>query len=233
LYATGGTSYTWVPSSGLNSDNVPDPIASPDTTTTYKVIIKQSTCFIDSFYVTVLVYPAISVNAGPDQSVIAGSSVQMQATATGATTYTWSPVNDLSCADCLDPTATPSRTTTYTITVTNAGGCKATDDVTLSVRCDKSQVFIPNTFTPNGDGTNDKFYASGKGITIIKRFSVYNRWGQLIYNVNDIPVNDPNYGWDGTFKGEQVKPDVFVYIIDATCESGEPIQLKGDISLVR
>ena len=233
LYATGGTSYTWVPSSGLNSDNVPDPIASPDTTTTYKVIIKQSTCFIDSFYVTVLVYPAISVNAGPDQSVIAGSSVQMQATATGATTYTWSPVNDLSCADCLDPTATPSRTTTYTITVTNAGGCKATDDVTLSVRCDKSQVFIPNTFTPNRDGTNDKFYASGKGITIIKRFSVYNRWGQLIYNVNDIPVNDPNYGWDGTFKGEQVKPDVFVYIIDATCESGEPIQLKGDISLVR
>jgi len=233
LYASGGTSYLWSPASGLNNNNVSDPIATPDTTTTYKVIIKQSSCFADSFYVTVLVYPPISVNAGPDQTVIAGSSVQLQATATGATSYAWSPVNDLSCADCLDPTATPATTTTYTITVTNAGGCKATDDVTLNVRCDKSQVFIPNTFTPNGDGVNDRFYASGKGVTIIKRFSVYNRWGQLVYNANNIPINDPTYGWDGTFKGEQVKPDVFVYIIDATCESGEPIQLKGDISLVR
>ncbi|MGN6568027.1 MAG: gliding motility-associated C-terminal domain-containing protein [Flavipsychrobacter sp.] len=233
LYASGGTSYLWSPAASLNSNNVPDPIATPDVTTTYKVIVSQSTCFTDSFYVTVLVYPPISVNAGPDQNVIAGSSVQLQATATGATTYTWSPVNDLSCADCLDPVATPATTTTYTITVTNAGGCKATDDVTLNVRCDKSQVFIPNTFTPNGDGVNDRFYASGKGVTIIKRFSIYNRWGQLIYNANNIPINDPNYGWDGTFKGEQVKPDVFVYIIDATCESGEPIQLKGDISLVR
>jgi len=62
---------------------------------------------------------------------------------------------------------------------------------------------------------------------------VYNRWGELMYDAQNIPVNQESYGWDGTYKGQQLKPDVFVYIISATCITGEPMEFKGDISLIR
>jgi hypothetical protein len=62
---------------------------------------------------------------------------------------------------------------------------------------------------------------------------VYNRWGQLLFDAHNIPLNDPALGWDGTYKNERLKPDVFVYILQAACASGTPIELKGDISLIR
>ena len=100
--------------------------------------------------------------------------------------------------------------------------------------CDNSQVFIPNTFTPNGDGHNDRFYVSGKGIGSVLRLSVYNRWGELMFETHNTNANDPAAGWDGTYKGVVLEPDVFVYIVQVTCElGGQPYNFKGDISLVR
>jgi len=166
--------------------------------------------------------------------VIAGNSVQLVPKITGnVTTYEWSPAGTLNCSDCESPVATPTGTTTYTITVSTNRGCKASADITLDLGCDKNQVFIPNTFTPNGDGVNDRFFISGKGITIIKQFSIYDRWGELLYEAENIPINDPHYGWDGTYKGAKLKPDVYVYIITATCEAGDLLRFKGDISIVR
>ncbi|MGN6568852.1 MAG: PKD domain-containing protein [Flavipsychrobacter sp.] len=233
LYATGGSDYEWVPSDGLNNSTVSDPVANPDTTTTYTVIIKQKSCFTDTEHVTVVVYPIPTVSLGADQTIFAGSSVQLYANGSNILTYEWTPSDGLSCTDCQNPTAIPKKTITYTVNVTGAGGCKAQDDITINVRCESSQVFVPNTFTPNGDGLNDRFYPSGKGISSIKRFSVYNRWGELVYQMDNMPLNDPTIGWDGTYKGMQAKPDVFVYIISATCETGDPIEIKGDVSLVR
>jgi gliding motility-associated-like protein len=103
----------------------------------------------------------------------------------------------------------------------------------VHVTCDQSQVFVPNTFTPNNDGVNDYFYPQGKGLSEVRSFKVYNRWGELIFERQNMPLNEPTAGWDGMHKGSPLKPDVFVYIIRAFCESGEPIELKGDISLVR
>jgi gliding motility-associated-like protein len=233
LYAAGGSDYLWIPSNGLNNNAVSDPIATPDTTTTYTVIIKQKSCFTDTENVTVVVYPIPTVSLGADQTILAGGSTQLYANGNNILTYEWTPTDGLSCTDCQSPTAMPKKTITYTVFVTGAGGCKAQDDITINVRCETSQIFVPNTFTPNGDGVNDRFYPSGKGISTIKRFSVYNRWGELVYQMNDMPLNDPTIGWDGTYKGMEAKPDVFVYIISATCETGDPIEIKGDISLVR
>jgi gliding motility-associated-like protein len=233
LAATGGDSYKWSPSDGLNNANIGSPQASPDTTTTYTVLIKQGTCFTDTAYVTVHVSPLPEVNAGPDVKVLAGTPVPIKIQVKDAVSYEWTPATELSCSDCPEPTATPKENTTYTITVASAAGCKAQDDITIFISCDNSLLFMANTFTPNGDGNNDRFYPQGRGIASIKRFTVFSRWGDIVYDARDIAPNDVLNGWDGTYKGEYVKPDVFIYVVEAICDSGFPVEAKGDISLIR
>lgn len=233
LFVSGGDQYLWIPSAGLDDNTSSTPNASPTKTTTYTVIVRQGNCFSDTGYILVVVNPLPTVNAGSDQTILAGTPVNLIATATHTTNYLWAPPDELSCPTCQSTTVTPSRTTTYTVYVSNQFGCKAQDEVTISVRCDNSIVFMANTFTPNGDGANDRFYPQGKGVTVIKRFRVFNRWGELMYDATDIPPNQEAYGWDGTYKSEPLKPDVFVYLVEATCVTGEPILLKGDVSLVR
>lgn len=233
LSVDGGDSYEWSPASTLSDPQIATPIATPTQTTKYKVIVSQKNCFADTGYIDVIVNPVPEVDLGPDHKVKGGTRVQLIIPGDGYTKFTWTPAKDLSCDDCQNPVATPGRSTTYQVTVENKYGCTASDDVTIYVTCDAGQIFVANTFTPNGDGLNDWFFPQGKGIMEVKRFTVYNRWGELIFDRTGMPVNNPTLGWDGTYKGEPLKPDVFIYIIHATCETGEPIKLKGDISLVR
>jgi gliding motility-associated-like protein len=233
LYVAGGDQYLWIPSTGLSSSTVNNPTATPSTTTTYTVIIKQGSCFADTSKITVVVNPQPTVNAGADEFILAGSSVRLFANATHTTQYNWTPAGELNCADCQSPIATPNKTTTFTVEASNQYGCRAEDDVTIHVSCDNSLIFMANTFTPNGDGNNDRFYPQGKGISTIQRFRVYDRWGGLVFDAQNITPNNELQGWDGTYKGESLKPDVFVYLLEATCATGEPMQIKGDISLIR
>jgi gliding motility-associated-like protein len=107
------------------------------------------------------------------------------------------------------------------------------DSVRVQVLCDGSQLSIPNTFTPNGDGLNDYFFPNGQGIDRINSFRVYSRWGELLFERNNVAVNDQYAGWNGTFNGRKLNPDVYVYIMEATCDTGEPIKFKGDVTLLR
>ena len=233
--------YLWIPGTGLNDSTIPNPVATPDTTTLYTLIIKENACFNDTEHVTVFVepYPAITITTNPSVSgpIIAGTAVQLSASIGNEvllTDYEWTPGTGLSCQHCYNTIASPSLTTTYTFTATSNYGCTSHADVTISLMCDNSQVFIPNTFTPNGDGHNDRFYVSGKGIGSVLRLSVYNRWGELMFETHNTNANDPAAGWDGTYKGVVLEPDVFVYIVQVTCElGGQPYNFKGDISLVR
>ncbi|NJO24909.1 MAG: gliding motility-associated C-terminal domain-containing protein [Bacteroidia bacterium] len=129
--------------------------------------------------------------------------------------------------------ATPKVNTTYTVTVSNNGNCIATDFVTVFVTCTKGNLYIPNTFSPNGDGMNDIFYPRGRGINAIKALRVFNRWGQLVFEKQNFNANDASSGWDGTFKGAHLTPDVYVYIIDVVCENNTLLTFKGDVSLIR
>ncbi|MBL7682563.1 MAG: gliding motility-associated C-terminal domain-containing protein [Flavipsychrobacter sp.] len=233
LYATGGSSYLWIPADGLSNHQTGTTTATPDKTITYKVIVKQGNCFTDTGYITVNVHPLPFVDLGPDVTIGGGNSVQLNASGEGIRNYKWSPEIDLSCVDCATPKAAPRKTTNYNVVVTNEKGCSAEDNITVRVTCDNNQIFLPNTFTPNNDGVNDKFFPQGKGITHVKSFRVYSRWGELIFARDDMKINDPSIGWDGTYKQTPLKPDVFVYMVNAFCESGEPIEIKGDISLVR
>jgi gliding motility-associated-like protein len=103
----------------------------------------------------------------------------------------------------------------------------------VRIVCDKSQLFIPNTFTPNNDGENDIFYPRGVGLKSISSFRVYNRWGELVFEKRGTQLNDPSGGWDGTYKGKQLNPDVFVWVIEGICDTGDPVNTKGDINLIR
>ena len=233
LNAEGGDVYTWLPAESLNDNHLSTPVATPTVTTTYMVIIEQQGCFADTGYLTVVVSNPPSVTLGPDKEIVAGGSIQLNAEGTDIYGYAWDNVESLSCSDCKDPIASPSIPTTYIVTVSNEFGCKTRDDISISIRCDNSQAFIPNTFTPNNDGHNDKFFMSGKGIRIITKFSVWNRWGEMVFSTQNINVNDPKAGWDGTVNGKPLDPDVFVYMIEAICDLGDVLKYKGDISLIR
>ncbi|MBS1781410.1 MAG: gliding motility-associated C-terminal domain-containing protein [Bacteroidetes bacterium] len=233
LHAAGGISYEWSPAGSLNNASIPDPVTSIHESTTFRVIIKENECFTDTLYQTINVHPMPTIDLGPDRKVSPGTPIQLHAAVTNANNIKWTPATYLSCDDCIDPVATLDKTMRYNAKVTNEAGCTAEDDILLTVSCDGTVMFVPNTFTPNGDGVNDVFLPSVTGIRTITHMAVYNRWGQIVYEVNNAPANDQRYGWDGTFKGQELTPDVYVYMINAFCTNGEPINVKGDISLIR
>ena len=233
LFDTGGTTYTWLPGTGLSNNTISSPLAEPASTITYTVIAQLAGCIPDTNYVTVTVFPLPTVDAGPDQYLLAGVEAQLQATGTLINTYLWTPPQLLTCDTCPNPMAGMANTTTFTVTVTSIHGCLASDTVTIAVHCADGQVFLPNSFTPNNDGQNDVFYPRGGGVSNVKSFRIYNRWGELLFERENIMLNDASNAWDGTYKGGAPRPDVYVWVLDAVCGTGQPINIKGDVTIIR
>lgn len=234
LLASGANTYQWSPSNGLSATTGSQVIARPNSTTTYRVIGSDAfNCFKDTADIIVQVNPIPTVNAGPDITIIGGTTTTLTATTTGnIVSYNWNNGTTLSCTNCASTVAKPLQTTTYKVEVTTDGGCKNNDEVKVFIVCDKGNLFVPNTFSPNNDGVNDVMYPRGNGISIVKSFKIYNRWGELVYEQNNFTVNDASRGWNGTFKGKRLSADVFVYTIEVLCENRNPIEFKGNITLV-
>lgn len=232
------STFYWLNSDGTMTNRfIPNPVVTPQATETYSLIVTPNVCWPDTLYTTVQVvpYPDITITP-PSATVAAGTQVALTASVGNdivIQNYSWSPPYAISCDTCYHTIVTPSVTTTYTFTATSIHGCTSSADVTIHIFCESSEVFIPNTFTPNGDGMNDRFYVSGKGISTITKMQIFNRWGELVYEAHNIMPNDASVGWDGQYKGIVLEPDVFVYIIEATCNLGEHFTYKGDISIVR
>jgi gliding motility-associated-like protein len=183
--------------------------------------------------VNVVVWPLPFVDAGPDQRLLAGSVAQLSASGNLIDKLLWTPGNTISCDTCPAPLASMTVTTTYIIRASTIHGCLNYDTVIIHLYCDNSQLFIPNSFTPNGNGENDVFYPRGKGVSIIKSFRIYNRWGEMMFERSGIQLNDAGNAWDGTFNGGAPRADVYVWVIDALCDTGEPLFLKGDVTIIR
>jgi gliding motility-associated-like protein len=233
LTASGAEQYQWVPSTGLDNPTSATPMATPAQTTTYLVISRESTCIPDSDRVTVVVWPKPQVSAGGDVQIISGNSTRLVATGSDIDDFLWTPADALSCTACSDPSANPLKTTEYIVYATNDFGCSDTDAVVVEVLCDKSQVYVPNSFSPNADGQNDRFFPHGTGLDAILSFRVFNRWGEMVFERKNFRPSDDSQGWDGTFRGENLSPDVFVYMLEAACSGGETLMVKGDVTLVR
>ena len=235
LLANGAITYQWTPSTGLNNTNTNTVVAKPTVTTQYRVIGTDSfNCYTDTGFITIIVHPLPTVNAGNDVTIVGGNNTQLNTITTGGvTTYNWTNSNTLTCANCPNPTAKPTKTTTYRVNVTNVGGCAAADEVTVFVVCDKGNLFLPNTFSPNKDGMNDVFYPRGNGIYSVKSFKIFDRWGELVFEKNNFAANDASSGWNGIYKGKLANTDVYVYMIEVFCEAGNTLGFKGNVTLLQ
>lgn len=235
LKALGAPMYIWSPATGLSATDISNPFASPVTNTTYKIIGFDSLgCFRDSLEVPIIVLDSPSVDAGPDIILSAGTSGNLQATGSAdVISYQWFPSTGLSCTDCPNPTATAGGNITYTVTVANSAGCTTQDQVKVIVTCDDANLFIPNTFTPNGDGMNDVFYIRGKGVYRVKSLKVFNRWGELVFEKKDITPNAASDGWNGLVKGALASTDTYIYQVEVMCSNTELLKYNGTISLIR
>jgi len=177
----------------------------------------------------------ILVDARWDTIIDLGNSVGIQAiiNSTDAHTYSWTPSSTLSCDDCFEPEAMPVITTTYTVTVETFLGCIATDTVTVIVNPVRP-VYIPNAFTPNLDGINDAFVVyGGPAVGNVRQMDVYDRWGEQVFSASNIPPNEDQFGWDGTFRGSTMNPGVFVYLVEVEFLDGVVEQYSGSITLIQ
>ena len=182
--------------------------------------------------IVMTVYPLPQVNAGPAIALAAGQSITLSPQVTGdINSYAWTPGLGLSDSTIADPVASPAKTTIYTLTVETAEGCSASGSIKVGVF---GALRIPNAFTPNGDGRNDVFYVLGgpEGSTI-KDLSVYNRWGQRVFQVHDVLPADPAFGWNGTYGGNPAPAGAYVYSLTMRFADGTSQQLNGTVILVR
>ncbi len=234
FFASGAQLYSWSPASAFNNPTISNPIVTPTASTTYTLSATDTLgcqSFTQTVPVTVFQYP--TVNAGADVTISAGSSTQLSPTASAdVVNYRWTPPLQLSCSYCESPTATPKTTTTYTVTASNVIGCSATDEVTITILCSNNNVFIPNTFSPNGDGVNDIFFPRGTGLFSIKSFRVFNRWGNLMFARTNMTPNDASQGWDGKYNGKLVMADVYTYMAEVYCENNTLLTINGNVTVV-
>ncbi len=215
-----GDTYTW--NNGLSGLTI-----SGLDTGSYSVTVTDNTgcTAITSAGITLFSDPLVT--AGTNKTIIEGATAQL--TASGGITYLWSPSATLSDSAIVNPIASPSKTTNYTVTVSDAHSCTAQDSVLIKViNCDSLSIFIPNAFSPNGDGQNDLFYIRGANCVIQMRLSIYNRWGELMFETTDQAV-----GWDGNYKGKPMNTGVFAYYLTATLSNEQKVSRRGNITLLR
>ena len=235
IFVNGGVSYIWTPALSLNNNTIPNPVARPDTSTNYRVIVQdEKKCFSDTGFVFIKVYPIPTVVAGENKTINIGQTYNLTPKISAdVTEVQWLPVTGIISNTYPGITIKPITNTDYTISVKNPGGCRAEDRISIFVICNGANVFMPNTFSPNGDGVNDIFYPRGTGIFKIRNLRIYNRWGQLVFENNSFNANDASMGWNGTFKGAKLNADVFDYTIDIICENNSVLIYKGNIALIQ
>ncbi|NIG53236.1 gliding motility-associated C-terminal domain-containing protein [Chitinophaga sp. Cy-1792] len=168
---------------------------------------------------------AVTPFAGNDTILIKGKPFTMQGS--GGDFYKWSPAIGLSDPNVANPILSSYADTTYYLQVSNAQGCVGYDSVSVKFMAGPD-IYVPNAFSPNGDGVNDRFRFIPVGMVTYKYFRIYNRWGQELYASTDFKT-----GWDGNVGGQPAPVDTYIWILDATDVDGKNIQQKGTVTLIR
>jgi gliding motility-associated-like protein len=180
----------------------------------------------------------ITVDLGPDIRILFGEDTQLLAfvlNARGLTQYAWTPADStwLSCLDCRNPSVYSLEYSTYfEVTVTDSLGCLAEDQIQVIVEKPR-KVFVPTGFTPNGDFTNDLLLVHGQSTSKAVDFKVFDRWGELVFQLKDFAFNDDTKGWDGDFRGQPCDPGVYVWVLEVEYVDGVREVFKGNTTLIR
>lgn len=225
-------SFQWTPVAGLDDPTQLNPVASPDRTTVYTLTARDNVSGeVDSKSITVIVAPKPFIEAGPDTTIYAGDTLQLYAR--GGKTYKWSPSADISSVAGSNPLVWPAQTTTYTVDIEDEFGCMWQLSFTVAVEPRPPdvepgmQIFVPDLFSPNSDGSNDILFVNTIGVQSIN-FRVFDRTGKLVFLTEDMSV-----GWDGRFEGHDLNIDTYVYVLEAMTTDGERVTRKGTVQLVR
>jgi gliding motility-associated-like protein len=213
-------SYRWSPSTLVNDSTIANPTALIPTDTTFRLIVKAGTCKADTAFITISINLLPSVIAGRDTSIGTGETTPLRSN--GALSYVWSPITGLSNAQISNPDASPLETTEYIVTGSDVNGCTDTDTLKVFV---KNDLFIPDLFSPDGNGTNEAFKIFGAGIKEIE-FKIYNRYGEVIYESKDLDEL-LRKGWDGSFKGTPQTTGTYLWTMEGKAFDGTELKYRG------
>ncbi|MDO6433208.1 gliding motility-associated C-terminal domain-containing protein [Flavitalea sp. BT771] len=229
LRSKGGDTYVWTPAAGLSDPTISNPIATPGASVLYSVKISDTVCnwstdrFVNLFIDPL---PTIRLSKSNDVDCLSGTT---HLAATGGSTYQWTPAASLDNPNTSSPIAIPIETTTYTVKAFNSLGCAALDSITVVFsKTGDPSFYLPNAFSPNGDGHNDLFRIDTRSTLKLYEFSVYDRWGARVFT-----TTDPSKGWDGYFNGVPQKADIFVWFVRAWTPCTGEIFKKGTVMLIR
>jgi gliding motility-associated-like protein len=224
LTATGGTSYEWLRDGVTIKDET---VANLSVTTpgTYSVIIKNGGCSGPASNTVVVTLSSIAGSRYPSVKVIANVPTRLSARSAGVD-YEWSPVTGLDNPSSPTPTVTISTDIQYLIKITPSDGCKIVDTLLVKVGTE-DKIFVPTAFTPNDNGINDRLRPLSR-LGSIQYFRVYNRWGNLVFQTNEI-----GEGWDGRYKGVLQPADTYTWFLLGVKPNGEPVKQTGKTLLIR
>ncbi|MFY7900336.1 MAG: PKD domain-containing protein, partial [Chitinophagaceae bacterium] len=236
LQVNGADKYQWM---NVNNELSNAQIANPTTVarknTKYKVVgFDKEGCFTDTTEIGLIVHALPTVQAGNDIVVGTGSSTTLKPTySSDVQRVQWFPTQYLNAANSTTPIVTPKSDMTYIVTATSKYGCEAKDSIRIHLQCIQDNLFLPTGFTPNKNGLNDVFYPLGRGIKVVKHFTIYNRAGQLIFEKSNFQINDKLAGWNGKFQGHDQPMGTYIYSIEVECDTNEIFSKKGTITLIR
>lgn len=224
LFAVGAQTYLWSPPQGLSNTHTSSVIAKPTVPTHYVVQgTDQYGCSItDTVFVDL--FPQPHVIASPDHYLLEGDQAYLSAKPSSTGTVYWHPSEYLNCVMCTQTIATPPSNYTYVVTFIDDNGCQATDSVHLYF---DPLLYVPNTFSPDGDEFNGQFLAFGGNIRNFE-MNIFNRWGELIFTSKDLQI-----GWDGTFKGKICQDGTYTWKISYKDLLDNEHKHVGHVNLVR
>lgn len=196
----------------------------------YYVTVTDANGCEASLTATITEPPPLSIMLPGVFTIQFGDAVLLTNIVTGGTdplSYVWMPDSTLSCGFCMIPSAMPPAQTLYSLTVTDAAGCMAAASTLVMVEYGENAVFVPNVFSPNGDGINDILRVCTSAVLSL-RLRIFDRWGELVFE-----TADANFGWDGTFKGQPLLPGVYAFLLLLDYPDGEKVVHHGSITLIR
>ncbi len=225
LNVFGGLNYEWSPAITLTNPFVPNPTAFPSADETYYVSVTDDIgCLsVDSVNVYVQTKPEI-VLFPPDVSLYDGEVFEHNVQLNQDYEFSWSPTQFLNCPSCLNVSTRGREDITYTLTVWDTNNCFVIDS-SFTVTLDYNGVFIPNAFSPNGDGRNDVLYIYPRGVKDLVSFNIYDRWGSPVFSASSF-----DKGWDGSVNGEVLPgQQVYMYVAIIRLFNGDEQELRGTI----
>jgi len=227
----------------INIDDELNPLASPSLPLSFTLdagphvidITDENGCiYQETFQIENIEADDLFISITESQTIELGNSLPINIAGNfDLDSIVWTPSLGLSCGDCVDPVARPLVTTNYVVEAFDAQGCSSIANI-LVVISQGSSYYIPNAFTPNGDGINDLFYIfGGDDVAIIQQFAIFDRWGNQVFFIEDFPPNNARFAWNGNYRERKLKPGVFVYYAQIELIDGFVIEVEGDVTLLK